>query len=410
MVLRWFERSESKQLISYLLPKRSPNNFEVQLMLTRYNQIMQLDGGTNIRPPTSLTGMVLHSYKMLPYQPVNQHDPLFYSNCLQYDLTMTYYFVKHTPAKGFTDDLRMALKNLTINTLNPWDPLRMYEEVMNWRSSFIQQFDQRIPADMQHCPIPLSSWTLYLSRAARMQNLPEIAYQYITTLPPDTSSRYDSFETWVEKVWVSLDLNTVDGQIFKEPEVSQLENLKDSQLETFYYLKGLYFQKNRNINEAINCFNRAANGIKVWESFSSLFYQRWTEHGETNDANQCIKSCFHQLCQNSDVSKPMMRFLHVVLFSLDNQGVSSNALSIMSKIPTRHWVHYLSVLLSRPTEAQMYMFNHVLRNLVMEYPQIVFYPLYTLYQSLGMTSDNPYYRPTTPFHGAVTEPTVRFLV
>ena len=396
-------------MVSYMVPKLSSNSLEVQLMFTRFSQITQLNGGTNIRPPTILADMVLRSYKVLPHQPVNQHDLLFHANCLQFDLGMTYNFVKQTPAKGFTDNLRITLKNLMINTLNPWDPLRMCEEVMNWRSSFITQFDQRIPPDMPHCPIPLSSWSLLLSRAARAQNLPEIAYQYIMSQPPDSSTRYDSFETWAEKVWVSLDLNTLDGQMFKEPEVSQLENLKDSQLETFNYLKGLYFQKNRNISEAINCFNRASKGIKVWESFSSIFYQRWKEHGESNDANQCIKSCIRQLCQSSDVTKPMMRLLHIVLFSFDNQTVSTSALSSLPQVPTLHWIHYLPVLLSRPTETQMYLFNHVLRSIILEFPQIIFYPLYTLCQSLGMPTDNPYYRPTTPFHGAVVEPTVPFV-
>ena len=393
-------------MVTFMVPKLSSNNLEVQLMINRYYQITQLGSGTNVRPPTILTDMVLRSYKVLPHQPVNQHDLLFHANCLQFDLGMTYHFVKQGPVKGFTDNLRMPLKNLTINTLNPWDPLRMCEEVMNWRSSFITQFDQRIPPDMPHCPIPLSSWSLLLSRAARAQNLPEIAYQYIMSQPPDSSSRYDSFETWAEKVWVSLDLNTLDGQIFKDPEVSQPENLKDSQLETLNYLKGLYFQKNRNISEAINCFNRASKGLKVWESFSSIFYQRWKEHGESNDANQCIKSCIHQLCQSSDVTKPMMRLLHIVLFSFENQTISTSALNNLPQVPTLHWIHYLPVLLSRPTETQMYLFNHVLRSIILEFPQIIFYPLYTLCQSLGMPTDNPYYRPTTPLHGAVVEPAV----
>ena len=392
-------------MVGFVWPRLPRYNLEVQMMIHRYSQIMQLNNGVISRPPTSLADMVLRAYKVLPYQPVNQHDLLFHSNCLQYDLSLTYHFVKQSPAKGFTDNLRMALKTLATNTMNSWDPLRMCEEVMIWRSNFISQFDQRIPPDMQHCPIPLSSWVLHLSRTARAQNLPEIASQYIPQ-PPDGTTRSDSFEMWAEKAWISLDMNILDGKIFKDPEVSQLENLKESQLETFYYLKGLYFQKNRNISEAISCFNRASKGIKVWESISSIFYQRWKERGEASDASQCIKSCVHQLAQSSDVTKPMMRLLHIVLFSLDNQAVSASAMNSFPQVPTVHWIHYLPVLLSRPTEAQMYVFNHVLRSLILEFPQIIFYPLYTLYQSLGMPSDNPYYRPTTPFHGAVVEPAV----
>ena len=46
-------------MVTFMVPKLSSNNLEVQLMINRYYQITQLGSGTNVRPPTILTDMVL---------------------------------------------------------------------------------------------------------------------------------------------------------------------------------------------------------------------------------------------------------------------------------------------------------------------------------------------------------------
>ena len=384
------------------------HSFDVALINERFMLIEALDLRRG-RRRSQLTDIILEAYRMLPYQPMNQYDSVFHMNCLQYDIHLSSLFAQVTPAKGFTDELRLVLKNLSVNTMNSWDSLKMCEDVMIWRSNFISQFDRRIPPDMPHCAISLSSWILMLSRSARSQNLPEIAYQYMASIPPDMSNRYETFENWKEKVMISLDLNITDNQLFKEPEMIQTENLKDDNLGSFYHLKGLYFQKMGNMTEAMGCFTKAYSTykyVKVCESFSSILYQRWKERGEVNDASQCINFCIQQLCCNNEVSKAMLRLLHIILFSLDNQIIQSHAMNNLGKVPITSWIHYLPLLLSRPSEAQVSVFYSVIKGLVMEFPQLIFYPLYTLCQSLGMPSDNLYNRPTTLFSGTIADASV----
>ena len=102
------------------------------------------------------------------------------------------------------------------------------------------------------------------------------------------------------------------------------------------------------------------------------------------------------------MTKAMSRFVHIA-FTLCEVPVIANAVSsVVLRIPLVVWFDFLSFLFSRPTETQFAMLFNVAKDLVAKYPQIAFFPLLTLCQTVGLKNDSAYANPTTLPSGAFT--------
>ena len=361
---------------------RKPQTF---LLLNRYD-IFSPD-----KSHPSLSGVLLPIYRKQMIQPIVGYDSILQYIHQANDLNVSRLFLACNTTRGINDDAKHYLQLLNSYNVNSWDPLSIQEDLIIWKYYVYCYFFNRIPAENRNILSP-QVYQLQLSRSARHLGLPEVSVDYLSLIKPD-SSHVLEIEKWKERVLVSIELGCHDVSILNEIEQLQYESLKDNQKATIQYTKGCFYMKEASKqDDAIKCFNVAltsdARNMKTIEKLGKLYYDRWKDHGDINDACQCLKCCYNQIRATTDLYQVMVRFFHIIFYSLDNQHIVDCVASLfqdVNKLPNASvWIPYLPFLLSRPSKTQITIFNNVINNLTRRYPFVVFYPLLTLCQSLGI--------------------------
>lgn len=80
---------------------------------------------------------------------------------------------------GVTEEMNSILKQMMGYMMNAWDPLSMWEDILVWRANVIMEYLRKLPPDAPHCVFTPSLCYVMLARAARYQNLPEVAQEYL---------------------------------------------------------------------------------------------------------------------------------------------------------------------------------------------------------------------------------------
>ena len=96
-----------------------------------------------------------------------------------------------------------------------------------------------------------------LSRSARALQLPEVAAEYLNSIPAEPTSVIESLDKWKEKVLVMLDLGLHDASVLTELDHLQLDSLSEMQRSALFYLKGLYCAKEKRFDDAMGFLMRA---------------------------------------------------------------------------------------------------------------------------------------------------------
>ena len=213
---------------------------------------------------------------MLGYQPQSQHDSLFHNTYQYYNITLSQALMSQSATLGITDEVNSILKQMMSYVMNPWDPLSLCEDILIWRYNLLTEFIRKIPPEAPHGTLTPSLCYVMLARAARYQGLPDIAQEYLNMLPADSPSLLENLDKWKERANILLDLNCCDAGIFAELERFQLDTLKEPQKSSIHYIKGVYFQKEQKLDDAIAYFNRAVQAdlknTKAWEAWASISY------------------------------------------------------------------------------------------------------------------------------------------
>ena len=224
-------------------------------------------------------------------------------------------------------------------------------------------------------------------------------------LPTDSPSLLENLDKWKERANILLDMNCCDASVFAELERFQLDSLKEPQKSSIHYIKGVFFQKEQKLDDAITCFNRAVQvdlkNTKAWEAWATISYSRWCERGEVAEAKQCVNCCANYLAVNVDVYKVMPKLFHIILTCLDNQVITTHVATAIKRIPINVWLAFIPFILSYPKEAQIILFQNVLKDLIGKYPQVMFYPLHSLCLLQGMPCESTYAKPTTLYSGTI---------
>ena len=373
-----------------------------QLLYDKWSIIQCIQNGS-IKYRSHLSEILIKNYRALPYQPVLEYDHLLHLLYQNNDITFSTLLMSCNPQKGFTNEVISILKPFNSYTMNNWDPLSMCEDILIWRSNLFSQFCQRVPADLPRSPISPHFYQIMLSRAARYLGLPEVAVEYLSSMP-DSTSVLESLDKWKEKVMVMIDLGIHDPSVLTELDHYQLDSLTEGQKSTLFYTKGVYCSKEKRYDDAINFFMRAvkddnksdSKNAKAWDGWGGLLYQRWKERGDINDAKQCLLCCCQQLISNNEMAKAMSRFVHIAFTLSDVATIVNRVATVVQRIPLMNWFNFLPFIFSRPTETQFAMMMGVVKELIAKYPQIAFYPLLTLCQSLGLKEESLYARQTVP--------------
>ena len=376
-----------------------------QLLFDKWSIIQCVQNGSS-KYRSHLSELLMKNYRAMGYQPLMAYDSLLHLLYQNNDITFSTLLVGCNPQKGFTNEVNSLLKSFNSYTMNSWDPLSMCEDILIWRGNLYTQFCQHVPPELPRSFISPYYYQIMLSRAARTLQLPEVAAEYLNSIPAESTSMMESLDKWKEKVLVMLDLGMHDASVLTELDHLQLDSMSEMQKSVLFYLKGLYCAKEKRFDDAVGFLMRAVkddmkndgkNEVKypkAWECWGSLLYQRWKERGDVNDAKQCITGCAQQLLGSHEITKGMSRFLHIAFTLCEVPAIASTVSSIVLRIPLVIWFDFLSFLFARPTEAQFTMLFPVLKELVNKYPQIAFFPLLTLCQTAGMKNDSPYVRPT----------------
>ena len=398
-------RSQYQKLLytSNLGVERELQQVRAYLLQEKYSIMQTIRRGTT-RSRSRLGEVLQTNYRMLGYQPQAAHDALFHSFHQYYNLNLSQSLANQSSSMGVTEEMNSILKQMMGYMMNAWDPLSMWEDILVWRANVIMEYLRKLPPDAPHCVFTPSLCYVMLARAARYQNLPEVAQEYLNMTSGEAST-LEGLDKWKERVNILLDLNCCDASVFSELEHFQLDTLKEPQKSSIHFIKGLYYQKEHKPEEAIGYFNRAiqtdAKNSKAWEAWTSILYSSWCERRDYNEAQRCINCCVKYLALNVDTYKVMPKLLHVIFTCLESQVPSSNLSAPLKLVPLFVWLPYLPFILSFPSESQLVVFQGVLRDLIQKYSQILFYPLHSLVLSLGMPNDNVYAKPTTLFSGTI---------
>lgn len=337
-----------------------------------------------------LSDVLLPIYRKQNIQPIAGYDSILQYIHQANDLNVSRLLLACNTTRGLSEDANHYLKLLNSYMINPWDPLSIQEDLIIWKYNVYCHFLKRIPAENRTFLSP-QIYQLRLSRSARLLGLPEVSVDYLTSMTPESTLVFDT-EKWRERVLVAIELGCHDVSILNDIEHLQYESLKENQKTSIQYTKGCFYMKEATKQEdAIKCFNAAlsvdAKNMQAIEKLGKIYYDRWKDHGDYNDACQCLKCCYNQIRATTDLFQVMVRFFHIVFYSLDNQNIVNYAASLFqgaNKLPNPSiWIPYLPFLFSRPSETQITIFNNVIIDLTRKYPFVVFYPLLTLCQSLG---------------------------
>lgn len=376
-----------------------------QLLLDKFYIIQAIRRGAT-RYRTRLSDLLQESYRMLGYQPQSQHDGLFHNAYQYYNITLSQALMNQSASLGITDEVNGILKQMMSYIMNPWDPLSLCEDILIWRYNLLTEFIRKIPAEAPHGNLTPSLCYVMLARAARYQGLPDIAQEYLNMLPTDSPSLLENLDKWKERANILLDMNCCDASvILLNWSVFQLDSLKEPQKSSIHYIKGVFFQKEQKLDDAITCFNRAVQvdlkNTKAWEAWATISYSRWCERGEVAEAKQCVNCCANYLAVNVDVYKVMPKLFHIILTCLDNQVITTHVATAIKRIPINVWLAFIPFILSYPKEAQIILFQNVLKDLIGKYPQVMFYPLHSLCLLQGMPCESTYAKPTTLYSGTI---------
>lgn len=100
-------------------------------------------------------------------------------------------------------------------------------------------------------------------------------------------------------------------------------------------------------------------------------------------------------------TKVMPKLFHIILTCLDNQVITTHVATAIKRIPINVWLAFIPFILSYPKEAQIILFQNVLKDLIGKYPQVMFYPLHSLCLLQGMPCESTYAKPTTLYSGTI---------
>lgn len=380
--------------------ERDLSQARVQLLQDKYNIIQSIRGNSRVR--TRLGDIIQSTYRVLPYQPTSQHDRVFHYMCQNYNLSLTQQLMA---SRGSNEDLSNINKQMMSWMMNSWDPLSLCEDIAIWRANVLTELSRRLSSETSPRPITPSFCYILLSRTARYQGMYNTAQEYLNQLPSESSSVLESIDKWKERAYIQLDMDNCDGTIFNELERFQLDALRDNQKSSIYFMKGRYYQKSHNVEEAINHYMRAVHmeskNNKVWEAWSSITYTRWCERNEINDARQCLTCCVNCLVSNYEVYKVMPRLLHIISSTLDNTAFSQVITALIKPIPYTTWAPFLPCILSQPSDSQLLVFREVLKEFIQKMAHRIFYPLHNLCLALGVIQDGPYARNTVTLAGTM---------
>ena len=306
--------------------ERELQQVRAYLLQEKYSIMQTIRRGTT-RSRSRLGEVLQTNYRMLGYQPQAAHDALFHSFHQYYNLNLSQSLANQSSSMGVTEEMNSILKQMMGYMMNAWDPLSMWEDILVWRANVIMEYLRKLPPDAPHCVFTPSLCYVMLARAARYQNLPEVAQEYLNMTSGEAST-LEGLDKWKERVNILLDLNCCDASVFSELEHFQLDTLKEPQKSSIHFIKGLYYQKEHKPEEAIGYFNRAiqtdAKNSKAWEAWTSILYSSWCERRDYNEAQRCINCCVKYLALNVDTYKVMPKLLHVIFTCLESQVPSSN--------------------------------------------------------------------------------------
>ena len=346
---------------------------------------------------------MLSGYRSLPIQPGNYYDGILHTANQLNELSVSMQCVRGLKAQK--KSLGGLMKVFSESTLNSWDPLSLWEDILVWRETLskdlMKQFGSEAVAPCMNPVYP----ALLLSRAARSQGLPEVALEYLAPYVNDASSPMYVFEKWKERAMISMDLNQHDPGIFTELERMKMDSLNNSQMSSCQYIRGLYAMKESHWDDAVTYFSKSVHTnkkyYKAWESWSGLIYKQWLRRHDVKDAGQFVNCCFQMLALRPEGMQIVPSFIHVLFSHLDCKMIVSTVAKDMPVISPSVWLHFLPFFLSRPSEAQFAVFQLIMKGLAQKAFQTVFYPLYTLALLLGMPCSSVFARPTMYYEGTI---------
>ena len=349
-----------------------------------------------------LRDAVMSGYRALPSQPGDYYDGILHAANQLNELSVSMQCVRGL--KTQKKSLVGLTKVFSEVTMNSWDPLALWEDILVWRETLCKELAKQLGEPIAPYMNPAYP-ALLLSRAARSQGLPEVALEYLAPYVGDASSPMYVFEKWKERAMISMDLGQHEPGIFTELERMKMDSLNSTQMSSCQYIRGLYATKESHWEDAAAYFSKSVYSnkkyYKAWESWSGLLYKQWLRRQDVKDASQFINCCFQMLALRPEGMQIVPSFLHVLFAHLDCKMIVATAAKDMPVISSSVWLHFLPFFLSRPSEAQFAVFQMIVRGLAQKAFQSVFYPLYTLALSLGLPCTSVFARPTTLYEGTI---------
>ena len=349
-----------------------------------------------------LRDAVMSGYRALPSQPGDYYDGILHAANQLNELSVSMQCVRGL--KTQKKSLVGLTKVFSEVTMNSWDPLALWEDILVWRETLCKELAKQLGEPIAPYMNPAYP-ALLLSRAARSQGLPEVALEYLAPYVGDASSPMYVFEKWKERAMISMDLGQHEPGIFTELERMKMDSLNSTQMSSCQYIRGLYATKESHWEDAAAYFSKSVYSnkkyYKAWESWSGLLYKQWLRRQDVKDASQFINCCFQMLALRPEGMQVVPSFLHVLFAHLDCKMIVATAAKDMPIISSSVWLHFLPFFLSRPSEAQFAVFQMIVRGLAQKAFQSVFYPLYTLALSLGLPCTSVFARPTTLYEGTI---------
>ena len=350
----------------------------------------------------TLREVILANYRTLPVQPSNQYDGVLHAANQYHEFAMSVRFMQ-IRIPGKENDLPNVIKMYTECMMNTWDPLSMWEDILLWRANLCLKMAEAGSNDMNSPYITPVYPIILISRAARQQNLPEIALEYLNSFPtqkpggsqenlmPSSVSSICEFERWKERQHISLNCGIQDISAFAELKIDQLN---DSQKASCQYLRGLFAQKESRVDDAIAYFYNSIQSSRrywrPWEALTQIFFSQWKRTNDVKYVQQILNCCFQLLLTRIDNIKIIPQLLQVLFAVSDNHQIVRDASNIFVHISPNIWLPFLPLLLSRPSRQQFAVLESIISVSARRYPQAVFFPLHVLCMNLGMPVHSHY--------------------
>ena len=350
----------------------------------------------------TLREVILSHYRTLPVQPSNQYDGVLHAANQFHEFNLSVRFMQ-TRIPGKENDLPNIIKMYTECTMNTWDPLSMWEDILLWRANLCRKMAEAGCNDMNSPYITPVYPIILITRAARQHNFPEIALGYLNSVPaqdpassqgnfmPSSVSSICEFERWKERQHIALNCGTQDISAFAELKIDQLN---DSQKASCQYLRGLFAQKESRVDDAIAYFYNSIQSNRrywrPWEALTQIFFSQWKRTNDVKYVQQFISCCFQLLLTHIDKIKIIPQLLQVLFAVAENHQIVRDASNVFMRISPNIWLPFLPLLLSRPSRSQFAVLENIIAVSARRYPQAVFFPLHVLCMNLGMPFQSHY--------------------